>query len=503
MTVRAKLNFAVAALILVFLTSAGFALSAVSKNAERTQLYSRMRDLGRLTSDIRTDIYHQLAFADGGSSPRKEPTAIGWPEYVYDDIDVQIHLAETDRERENWGRLRAAIGAINQQLEQGISNPQEPLRDAEHFLRELRSRYDLLESQAIAAAASTAFRAQVAISLAGILTVVLFLVYLIIVRDWLIHPIRVLKQSADTIGEGRLDYRVPLHGRDELAELARRIDHMAARLSEHQQALLESRELSAIGELCANVAHGLRNPLASLRVSAQLAGRRAGDAEETRIALLEIIRQVDRLNERITRLFEFSRFERPQLNETTFSMIARSGLIDLTDLPGKRGIELRVEDNTGDTVWLLDTEAIAGVVSELVLNAVHHSEPGGWVLIRGSRESGLGSSVQNLVIRVIDCGKGMAPATVEKAFDLFFTARENGTGMGLAMARRAIERLGGTITLESEPDRGTTVTTVLPSRFVSRTHVDGSSAAASASESSHDSTSLVKTQSRDPAAGSR
>ncbi|MFQ5463151.1 MAG: ATP-binding protein [Phycisphaerae bacterium] len=464
MTIRFKLNMAVTTLIGVFLVAASYALLAVNRNAENTRLYSHMRELAQLTSDIRTDIYYQLAVAAGRVTPMPEPAGAGWPEYALEDIDIQIALADSEAERDHWQRLRRAIGAMDFESRSSSSDAAsaELLRVAEHHLRALRSAYSLREYDAIAAAASTSFSAQVAIAVACVLTVVLFLSYLIMVRDWLVKPIEVLKKSADTIGLGGLEHRVPLKGNNELVELGTRLDAMAQRLTEHQRALLEARELSAIGELCTNVAHGLRNPLASLRASAQLAGRRAGDPEETKLAALEIIRQVDRLDGRITRLFEFSRPERMNKHCTTFAELAHSARAEVLTLLREKNVSLIIEDRTDRNVWCMDRRQLAAVLSELVTNAVHHSESGGQIVMSGCAIVMGSDTAKQLQVEVVDGGSGMAEATLEKAFDLFFTNRRDGTGMGLAMVRRAVQRHGGDVRISSELGCGTTATITVP-----------------------------------------
>ncbi len=463
MTIRFKLNMAVATLIAVFLVAAFYALLAVNRNAENTHLYSRMRELGQLTSDIRTDIYYQFAVAADRIKPALHPSGAGWPDYALEDIDIQITLAETGVERIHWERLREGISAMN--VASGAfegDTVTELLRDAEYHLQALRSQYSLREYDAIAVAASTSFTAQVAISIACVLTVLLFLSYLIMVRDWLVKPIEVLKRSADAIGMGGLEHRVPLQGNNELVALGRRLDAMVARLSEHQKALLEARELSAIGELCTNVAHGLRNPLASLRASAQLAGRRAGDPEETQLAVLEILRQVDRLNGRITRLFEFSRPEQMDKHCTTFAELAQSARAEVLQSLREKNVAMIIEDSTDRNVWCVDRCALAGVLTELVTNAAHHSEAGGQIVVSGCAIVSGPNTARQLQVEVIDGGSGMAEATLEQAFDLFYTNRRDGTGMGLAMVRRAVERHGGDVRIASKLDRGTTVTVTVP-----------------------------------------
>jgi len=463
MTLRTRLNLAVAALIIVHLISAAFALRAVSRNAENTNLYMRMRESGHLAADIPTDIYNRLALAAGAQTPLKEPRSIDWPRYALDDIEVQIRLAESEFDRRHWSGLRQAIMAMSDsQGEARVANHKDVLREAEHHIRALRNAFGERESKAIAAAAMTGFEARMAISIAVGLTVILFLIYLFIVWRWLVKPIEVLKTSADILGTGQLNHRVLVDGKSELSDLGRRFNTMAQSLKRHQKELVESRELSAIGELCTNVAHGLRNPLASLRASAQLAGRRAGDAEETKLSLMEIIRQVDRLDERISRLFEFSRPCRVDPAPTTFLELADQVREEVEGLTQSQGVSFQAEDQTDGTRCMLDKAQIVGAIAELVANAAVHCGEEGHVIFRGEKVSARGDRGDHWRLQVADDGCGMTAEVKARAFDLFFTSRVAGTGMGLAMVRRAVLRHGGRVRIESEPGHGTVITVELP-----------------------------------------
>ncbi|MHC5110803.1 MAG: ATP-binding protein [Planctomycetota bacterium] len=466
MKIRSKLILAVALLIVVHLTSATLAIRAVNRNARNTDLYTRMRELGQLAADLRTDIYHQLASGAGAPSPLREPIGIGWPHYALDDIEVQIRLADHEFDKHHWTGLRDSIVAMH---ETGMLAASEngTLREAEHHIRSLRNKFSLRESEAIATIAMASYGARVAMTIAGVLTVALFLLYLLIVWKWLVRPIEQLQRSTDILGTGSLDHRVDLHGKNELAELGRRLDAMAGSLARQQRELLEARELSAIGELCTNVAHGLRNPLASLRASAQLAGRRAGDAEETKLSLLEIIRQVDRVDKRITQLFEFSRPCHIKRRPATFVDVAHTAIDEVCQLAASKNVKLAMIDETNGRSWAFDDTQIAEAVSELATNAIHHCEEDDHVSIIGSFREPDSSLNGCLIVAVSDSGRGMPPHVAQRAFDLFFTSRNGGSGMGLAMVRRAVERHGGEIQIDSEEGMGTTVTLVIPGGRIS------------------------------------
>ncbi len=476
MTIRWKLNFSVIALIAIFLAAAGFSVRAVTRNAEQTRAYSRMRDSAQFTADLRTQIYQRLAArlaAPDGSDQARE-----WVEDTLDHIDVQIRLAQSVRERRLWQKVSVTTAALGSELSESASPERVDAltRQAEADLLELRSFYDLAQSESIVETAHTSLLAQTAIGLACMLTVLLFLAYLFIIRRWLIRPIQILKEAAEVIGSGRLEHRVPLAGRDELAELARRFDTMAERLSQHQAALLRARELSTLGELCANVAHGLRNPLAALRAGAQLAERRAGENVDTLQLIRELAQQADRLDQRITRLFQFSRPLELRKRLTTFGELASAAQAQAFPVLRTRNVSLRIEDRTGAADLTVDCEQCAESLTELVCNAAHHSAPGAEIHLMGELLAPTNGSGSPLQVQVIDTGAGMPRATREKAFDLFFTSRPEGTGMGLALVRRFVERCGGSVDLASEPGMGTTVTLVLPACAVRRDHAETLSA---------------------------
>lgn len=461
MTIRSKLNLSVLALIVIFVTAMAVTMQAVVENAGQVQAYSRMREQSRFTSDVTTDIYHHVAAAAGTLELPISPEPTDWPDYALQDVDTQIRLSRTDRERLLWQRVRTAISALGET--DGAASPRhviaEAVETARVNLRALRTDYDLAEASFIATVAATSLRAQVAIAVAGGLMILVFLVHLILVRDWLVRPIEVLKASADAIGEGLLDHRVQLFGDDELAQLARRIDAMAHSLAKHQSELIETREMAAIGALCANVAHGLRNPLAAIRACAQLVERRTR-TEETASLLGDLVQQVDRLDERITKVFAFSRIKQLKLDCATFADLAGAARATALPLLDARSIELDVDDRTDGIIWCLDQVRIAEALGELVTNAVHHSPREARILLRGSVVPS-DEDYGRLRLQVIDKGAGMAQTTIDKACDLFFTARPNGSGMGLAIVKRLIQSHGGTIAIESELGKGTTVTIVV------------------------------------------
>lgn len=458
MSIRWKLNLSVLALVGVLVAAMLFCTRAVTDNARQTREFARMRELSQFTADIRTGVYQYL-LPPSASGDMTDIAREAWLRQAVEGIGIQSRLAESDRERALWTQVEAAIHELDpiaavadRRATSGV------VADIEHHLRELRSYYDLAQYNSIASIANSSVLAQTATTLAWLLVAMLFLVHLAMIRRWLLVPIRILRASTDVIGQGRLDYRVPLAGTDELGQLARGIDAMADGLAHYQADLVRTRQLSALGELCAHVAHGLRNPLAGIRSTAQLAEARTAGREELQSVFRDLAHEADRMDRRITRLFEFSRPQELQPRPATFAELAATACTQTATLARSRGVVIEVDDRTEDARWSLDCEQLAQGLAEIVANAVYHSRPGAKVVVRGSAGGAAATPADALEIQVIDAGPGMSASTLAKAFDLFFSTRPDGSGMGLALVRRLVERHGGTIRLTSAPGEGTTCT---------------------------------------------
>lgn len=457
------------AIVAVFLAAAGFSTNAVKRHGDFSRKFTQTREQSQLTSDIRALLYQHLAAAGGVFELPQELAEETWPDFVLEDIDVQIRLAQSDEEREHWTHLRAGIVDLNRAEQYGdAQGVNAAVHDCELHLREIRNHYDVIQYDMGAYSATSSFVEFAAMCAACATTTVLFLLYLAMVRKWLVKPIETLRASTETIGKGDLTHRVPLEGKDELADLARGIDAMTEGLAQHQAALVEARELSVVGELCANIAHGLRNPLAAIRATAQLAERRLNGNPEAAL-MRELTGQTDRMDRRITKLFEFSRRVAIQKTPTTFAALAAAVNSHMEGLLSARNISLETRDEAGDFCVDMDTDQISEAVAELVANAIHHSPEGATVELYGVHHQN-GGGVQSLAVTVRDHGVGMEESTLSKAFDPFFTSRSNGIGMGLTLVRRIAERHGGQLEIKTAPGEGVSATIDLPATRQNGSH---------------------------------
>jgi two-component system NtrC family sensor kinase len=283
--------------------------------------------------------------------------------------------------------------------------------------------------------------------------------------SWLIsrglaRPLRRLTQDMAVVGTGKFEHPIAVVSKDEVGELAQAFARMTQSLNESRAQVVQAEKLASIGEMSAAVAHGLRNPLASLRAAAQLVRRHptAPSAAEHLDAILE---EVDRLDRRISHLLSFSR-------PAPFHPMAESLPRLLEDvLPAvagpirDQGVDLQVDVPADLPSVRVDPVQVEQAVLEIVSNALDAMPGGGRLRIRAIA-GGNGASPNEVILEVSDTGGGIPEAAMASVFEPFFTTRQEGTGLGLSIAKRYVEQNGGRLEIESQHGHGTTVRLRLP-----------------------------------------
>jgi signal transduction histidine kinase len=301
-----------------------------------------------------------------------------------------------------------------------------------------------------------------------ILTVVSFIVFgvlfsLLISRN-LARPVEELKRAMDIVGGGRLDHTIAVRSRDEIGELARSFTTMTQKLKETQDQLIQSEKLASLGQMAAAVAHGLRNPLASIRAATQLSFRRVPREDPMREQLGSVIGEVDRLEKRITHLLDFTKPSpyRPVAEKP--ERLFQDVLPTFSEKFTQQEIRLRVE-YAGDLpeVWV-DPFQIELALLEVISNAVEAMPKGGMLTISACprEQGGPTSGSAHVEIVIADTGEGVAEDNLSRVCEPFFTTKADGTGLGLAIAKRLVEQSGGTLTVSSHENAGTSVRITLP-----------------------------------------
>ncbi|HXM38469.1 MAG TPA: ATP-binding protein [Gemmatimonadales bacterium] len=288
-----------------------------------------------------------------------------------------------------------------------------------------------------------------------------------LVASWLIsrslvRPLNELRQAMAVVGAGDLDHVMQPRSRDEIGDLARAFAQMTEQLRQSRARLVQSEKLASIGQMAAAVAHGLRNPLASLRAAAQLARHRV-EVPAAREQLNAIVEQVDRLDLRIAHLLAFSRPASFHPLRDSARALVDGALSGFSALLHERRVELELSFPAGLPEILVDPMRLEQALTELVSNALAAMPEGGRLAIAARTEPGeTGSDGGGVTIEIADSGSGIPAEILPTVCEPFVTTRPEGTGLGLAIAKRYVEEAGGRLEIASVVARGTTVRIWLP-----------------------------------------
>jgi two-component system sensor histidine kinase HydH len=235
--------------------------------------------------------------------------------------------------------------------------------------------------------------------------------------------------------------------------LVRRADAM---IREQQDRIVETETLAAMGDLGSAVAHGIRNPLAVIRTAAEIVkeGAAGGSGRE---AAAEIVEQVDRLEHWVRELLTYVHLPAGEQQLVDLEAVARGSLEQFAAEMRRRGIEATVEFDRGLAPVRGDAILLGQVFRSVVANAVEAMTGSGRLTLRGTAR---GPGTVGVQIR--DTGAGMSAEQLARALKPFHTTKAQGLGVGLPLARRIVERIGGRIALASRLGAGTTVELTLP-----------------------------------------
>jgi signal transduction histidine kinase len=260
-------------------------------------------------------------------------------------------------------------------------------------------------------------------------------------------PLREMVSAARAMARGDYRRRVTATSRDEVGELARAFNSMAAELAEADRMRRD---------LVANVSHELRTPIGALR--AKLENLVDGVEPAERATLETMLRQVERLGNLVAQLLDLSRLESGAvpLERSNFMAAVLLERVVEESRPRAEVRDVYLESTVEPASLVLngDPERLHQVLSNLLVNAIRHSPRGGRVHVRASGENGLAR------LEVTDEGPGIPQPEAERVFERFYrsdlarSAGEGGSGLGLSIARWIVDLHGGTIRVEAAEPTG-------------------------------------------------
>jgi two-component system NtrC family sensor kinase len=303
------------------------------------------------------------------------------------------------------------------------------------------------------------------IALAG---VALAVVISFVISRRLSTPIRALVKAARRVSAGDLDTQVPVSTHDEVGALAAAFNSMADSLKAREEQLkelarkkvMESERLAVVGQLAADVAHELNNPMQGIVTYSHLLLESLPAGDPRRVSVGKIVTQANRCTTIVRALLDFSRPKKPAKKlvnlrtviEECFSLLEARALF--------HNIQV-IRDYEGGVVQaVVDPAQMQQVFMNLIINAAEAMGGVGTLTVTTRLET----ARRSIQITFRDTGRGIGEEDIGRIFDPFFTTKEvgEGTGLGLAISFGIVKEHGGTITVESELGVGTAFTVELP-----------------------------------------
>ncbi|AKR44170.1 HAMP domain-containing sensor histidine kinase [Methylophilus sp. TWE2] len=344
---------------------------------------------------------------------------------------------------------RKAQKSIYQDIETGIFRHYEEVsKRAEYLLmvkqEEIKHRLDDARSNSIAV-----------LSMPLILGCILIIYSRRILKNSIVRPINDIMQATNAISAGNLSHQVPEAGAEELAVLSREINKMAEDLAASRDALVKSEKQAALGLLVPMLAHNIRNPLASIRATAQVIDDPLLD-KDTQESIQGIMHTVDRLERWTGSLLSYLHPIKPMLNQLLLSSIVQGAVSTLQPKLDEKQIAIIEDSANVKQLILTDEHLLEQMLYNLLLNAAEASPKGAEIKILCSLANNL------LTLVMIDQGPGMPFKPDPHALTPGPTTKRFGTGLGIPFAFKVCEELGGAMSFESDAGRGTRITITLP-----------------------------------------
>jgi two-component system sensor histidine kinase HydH len=240
---------------------------------------------------------------------------------------------------------------------------------------------------------------------------------------------------------------------------AEQLEEANKHLQEAEAAVRRSERLAALGQLSAGLAHELRNPLGTMKTSAEMLMKSvdAGNAVAREMAGF-ISSEVDRTNSLVTRFLDFARPLAIRLEKTDLAQVIDQAVSDIEKHSPPLDVAIYKNYSPEIPPFLLDGQLMERVFYNLLLNAAQVSPPRGSVTVKTRQ---VGDMVE---IAVIDRGPGIDPKNIESIFNPFFTTKSSGVGLGLAIVSKIVDEHGGSISVKSEPGGGSVFRVYVPFR---------------------------------------
>lgn len=281
------------------------------------------------------------------------------------------------------------------------------------------------------------------------------------------RPITGLGEAARRVTAGELDFEVPVDGPREVSRLAATFNEMLIglrRSRELEEELQRAERSAVIGRLASGIAHEIRNPLNFINLSIDYLretyppAAAPGRAEYTRI-LTTIKDELARLNRLVSDFLGYGRAARLKRRQIDVQTLIGEVRDLVATQAAQQNVEIAIRSTCAAATLLADPEQLKTCFSNIMINAVQAMPDGGRLTITLDEPA---DDPDHLHLDFKDTGHGIPPEMCDQVFEPYFSTRETGIGLGLALTRKIVEEHGGHIHVESPPGAGATFHVILP-----------------------------------------
>lgn len=303
------------------------------------------------------------------------------------------------------------------------------------------------------------------------------LIGILVVRK-IVRPIYELVRGAQLFARGRLTHTIETPGHGELTTLAREFNQMARDLLEKERRLKQAERLATLSKFATILSHEIRNPLNSMIINLRILKRdmekQNGDLGNRGGYYEKVISEIWRIDSLVENFLNYAR--PPELVPFThdINVVLDEVIAIHQGTAQERGVRIDTRYLAGELLVSVDVNQIKQVFLNIMLNAFDAMETGGTLTVSTERApprsssdltlDGLGECPQ-VNIKFEDTGRGIDPGRLDRIFEVYYTSKSTGTGLGLPIAQQIVEKHGGVISVESTPGEGTAFTLTLPARL--------------------------------------
>lgn len=430
----------------------------------------------------------QSAYSGGGPATEDQQAAfVAMLVTQYPKLSAAAEYRSVDQVRE-------ALNRLNRRFQEWAAlPPDQQVGQAEKVRQALRNYAELVEDELVilkTEAANQEKRKTIILVVLAALTATHIALVGWLLQRWLIRPMEQVNRQVEALARDESAPEPLVTTPYEIANLAGALDRAHRSLRSLRQQLLEAERLTTIGHLAAQLAHNLRNPLASVRATAQLTARRAADDPDTARRMQDVLASVDRMNRWIVSLMELAKSQPTPVQAADLRPTLDRVSNALRNELASKDLEITMEVPDKPLTCLHDPDTLEHALVAMVVNAIEASPLGGRITLRAehlpaspsltaSREpvspatppsAGAGEQADSASpsagarcrISVIDQGQGLPADAPERIFEFSFSTKQRGMGLGLAIARQALLRQGGIARAWNNSAGGATVAVELP-----------------------------------------